>query len=493
LAYLYIGIQVIRAFSVIVFMPLLKRIGIGINAAKATVLIWGGLRGAVSLALALIIAQDTLLDKELGDQVLFLTAGIVVLTIVINSSTMTMVLKYLKLDRLPPAKQASLDKAQFSMKQRLLNELPALQKNEFLQRADWRVLTKPLNDIQKPVEQPDSTQVQVCDLRTAFLRRLLESERKFYWTQFNQGALTGAATKQLVNAVEVALDGEPQISPRDSLFQLWKTPRYLHWFNHIHFLNRIIIRLSFEKLALSYDSARGFIQAQQEIEKHVSSLAPSPQDADQALKEIAANKQHTYQHIQQLRENFPDLSFSLETHTAHRLMLNLERVYLQDLIAEGVLDESEANKLTNEIENKLAHLKQQPHNVSAKEISKQLAAMPWAKGIKQKSLYSIGYLAQRQIYNDGELIFRQNKDASSIAIIMHGKVDLISTSQEKIISSGEIIGSYAFLSGCYKNSAKAVTAVEVIWLDINKLKKIIAKDPQLSEKFIQYLENEARD
>ena len=333
----------------------------------------------------------------------------------------------------------------------------------------------------------------VHDLRIAFHRRLLESERQFYWSQFKQGALTGTATKQLVNAVEVALDGEPKISPRENLFQFWKTPRYMSWFNKIHFLNRIIVHLSFERLALSYDTARGFIQAQQEIEKYVSSLAPSEQDAQDALKDISFNKQHTRLHIQQLRENFPDLSFSLETHSAHRLMLNLERVYLDDLISEGVLDESEAHKLTLEVENKLAHLKQQPHRVSAKEITKQLAVMPWTQGVKKRSLYSLGNLAQRQIFNDGELIFRQNRNASAIAVVLHGKVAILSASHEEVISSGEIIGIYGFLTGCYKHSAKALTAVEVIWLDINKLKKIIAKDPQLSEIFLQNLEHEAHE
>lgn len=63
---LYLGILLIRAVVITVLMPLLKRVGIGINREKAIVLIWGGLRGAVSLALALIISQDSLIDQELG-------------------------------------------------------------------------------------------------------------------------------------------------------------------------------------------------------------------------------------------------------------------------------------------------------------------------------------------------------------------------------------------------------------------------------------------
>ncbi|WP_022942334.1 cation:proton antiporter [Psychromonas hadalis] len=484
---LYVGIQFIRAISIFTFMPLLKRIGIGINRAKALVLIWGGLRGAVSLALALIIAQDQLIDKNLGDQILFLTAGIVVLTIVINSSSMALLLKSLGLDKLPPAKQASLNKAKFAIKQRLLSTLPELKKNEFLQRANWPKRDK---EITLDATKIESKEITDEALGIAFKRRLLEIERQFYWSQFKQGALTGIATKQLVNAVEIALDGVPQITPRNSLFEFWKTPAYLRFFNRMPCLNRFMVNLSFERLALSYDTARGFLQAQQEIQKHLLLLSPSEHETAIVKQEINHNKNQTRLYIKRLRDNFPDLSYSLETHSAHRLMLNLERVYLTELIDEGVLDSSEADKLMHEIEYKLAHLHQQPHYVSINEINKQLTAMVWAKRLKKSTLMALAKLAKRQIYNDGELIYRQNSSATAIALVMHGQVELISVSQETIINSGSLLGLYALLTARRQSSAKALTPVELLWFDIHKLQKIIAKDKHLSELFAQKIELE---
>ncbi|MGB5444742.1 MAG: cation:proton antiporter, partial [Psychromonas sp.] len=483
LAILYIGIQFIRAIPVLLFMPILKRAGI--DKGKATVLIWGGLRGAVALALALIIAQDNLLAKELGDQILFLTAGVVVLTILINASTMTQLLKYFGLDKLSPAKQSSLKKAQQSIKQRLLNELPTLQQNEFLLRADWKTLSKSLDE-----DLPDNT-VMDADQVIALRKRLLETEKQFYWSQFNQGTLTGQATTQLVTAVEVALDGNAAIGPRKALFQCWKTPGYIRWFYHVPFLNQVVVNISFERLALSYDTARGFIQAQEKIQKFLQSLSTSEQDTQAVLQEIEDNKKQTRLHIQRLRENFPELSYSLETHTAHRLLLNLESVYLHDLIAQGVFSDDEAKKLKAEIEYKIIHLKQPPHIVSAKEISKQLATMEWAKFIKEKTLVQLGRLAQRQIYNTDELIFRQKKNATSIALILHGKVSVMSMAHEKVIEAGAMIGIYAFLTNHYNNSAKAITPVELVWFNIDKLRTIIAKDKQLGEMFAALLEQES--
>ena len=181
----------------------------------------------------------------------------------------------------------------------------------------------------------------------------------------------------------------------------------------------------------------------------------------------------------------------LETHSAHRLMLNLERVYLTELIDEGVLDNSEADKLMHEIEYKLAHLHQQPHYVSINEINKQLTAMVWAKGLKKTSLMALAKLAKRQIYNDGELIYRQNSNATSIALVMQGQVELISVTQERVIHSGSLLGLYAFLTARHQSSAKALTPVELIWFDIHKLQKIIAKDKQLGELFAQIIELES--
>ncbi|MEA2079450.1 MAG: cation:proton antiporter, partial [Pseudomonadota bacterium] len=59
LGVLYILLILIRATSVWTLMPLLELIDVGITRQKATVLVWGGLRGAVSLALALSLAQDS--------------------------------------------------------------------------------------------------------------------------------------------------------------------------------------------------------------------------------------------------------------------------------------------------------------------------------------------------------------------------------------------------------------------------------------------------
>ncbi len=483
---LYLGIQIIRSLCVFTFMPVLKRIGVGITKEKAIVLVWGGLRGAVSLALALIVAQDPNLPKALGDQILFLTAGIVVLTITINATTMGMVLKYLGMDRLPAAKQATVQKAKASISEGMNKALPELQQDEFMQRADWANLTKRFSyAVNNHPKAEDS------DVNIAFRRRILETERKYYWTQFSNGALPGATANKLVEAVEQSLDGEPTITPRPSLYRLWQTPKILEYLGRYPGINKVALNLSFERLALGYDVARGFIQAQQEIAQHVSQLAPNKTELDAVIEEIETNKKETRNRINQLRDSFPEVVYCLETHTASRLMLNMERSKIKNLVDDGVLDASEAEKMIVDVEKQLAVLRHQPKVASPTEFGKQLIIAPWVQGLNKKTLEKLAKITVRQIYSSGDVIIRQHKKGNAIAVIIRGNVQVLSTKREAVLEPGSTLGLFAILSGSYKESAKALSPVDLLWVDITRLKGIIDLDPLLAERIADLVQAES--
>lgn len=61
---------IIRGITLLVFSPLLRCLGYGFDWSKGIVLWWGALRGAVSLALALLVAEDETLDPHvIGNKV----------------------------------------------------------------------------------------------------------------------------------------------------------------------------------------------------------------------------------------------------------------------------------------------------------------------------------------------------------------------------------------------------------------------------------------
>lgn len=501
---LYIGVQVIRAASVTLFMPILSRIGIGITREKATVLVWGGLRGAVALALALSVAQADSIPREIGDQILFLTAGIVVLTILVNGTSMRFVLRYLGLDRLPPAKQVTVDKAERHIQQELTAYLQKLQANQFLQGADWPSILQQTNlsprqqqtataDQQEESPQaeaadPPTQAISELDLDTAYRRRLLETERQSYWQQYKTGTLGRDAVGKLVDCVERALDGIPTVCPRPDLNEVWRTPPLLQRVKNIPALSHLAIRLSFKRMVTAYDVARGFIQAQDEMMSHIHHLAPTSDSAEIIKMEILHNKKTAYAQIEQLLQSFPEVISTLETHTAMRLILNRRRGEIEHLLETAVLDKPEAKRLITAVEEQMMRLSKKPAARIEVEPGQFLRKLPWVHNLPDKIINQLVAITEIKVYAADEAIFTQNASGGSLAIIVRGSVETqINNIADEILGPGSVIGALSLLSDCHDRSVKANTPVEALLISGARLRPIMQREPLLATDLSKFL------
>ena len=345
---LYVFLMIIRGVSVVMLMPILERIGVGITKEKATVVIWGGLRGAVSLSLALSLAQDTNMPAALREQILFLTAGIVFLSIVINGSSMEWLLQKLHLDKLPAAKELSVRKAQHEINEQMQSFFKTLRHNPFFDKVKFDSLDVLLNK-----EKKLSEKVEQEDMEVAFMRRLLEIERSDYWRQFEEGHIGRQATFILSRSIEQALDNTPQITPRPILEELFGAHTAPKWMNSVPFMRGYVSDWRFTYLSLSYDVARGFITAQDEIELYVRELQPSQESGDKIRDMIEKNRSMTFSYIHHIAKEYPELITQLQSKAAKRLLLNHERSLIWQMEHEGVLENAEAQHLIDNIEAKM--------------------------------------------------------------------------------------------------------------------------------------------
>lgn len=96
---LYIFLHLIRFGCLLIFYPILSRLGYGMDLKQLVFLSYAGLRGAVGLTLALIVTQEDpdKINKYVQDKILFLTGGIAILTLIINAPTTGWFIKYLGL------------------------------------------------------------------------------------------------------------------------------------------------------------------------------------------------------------------------------------------------------------------------------------------------------------------------------------------------------------------------------------------------------------
>lgn len=348
----YIGIFVIRAFAVISMNPILSRVGIGITKEKSIVLVWGGIRGAVSMAMALIVATNSELSQVVKDQILFLTAGIVVLTIVVNGSTMSYVMAMLGLDKLPKAKQEAFAKVEDKLTKDLDTLATNLKNDPYLSAVNWSevsVITKREKLAEHSGEQTEKN----ADIE--LLRKLLEAERQFYWNQFNEGMLSQKATHILVDAIEKALDGTPLIWPRKSINTAWQPPFWL---------NSTIARQTWSKnywrqyQTICFESAKGLLNACHYLYEQITLLAPPKELKELCTSHVKQLEEMAKDKLNEIQQNDKQLTEKVESYLAARQLLNKERSLLNSLSHQGLISHSDAEKLVKQVEFKMHKLKQ---------------------------------------------------------------------------------------------------------------------------------------
>lgn len=101
LVLLYFFLLAVRAVTMLVLFPVLKKCGYGMSWEEAVFSWWGGLRGAVGLTLALSIRGSEGVSDSQGSLISFFMAGIVVLTLCINAPLSRFVLRALHLQDIP--------------------------------------------------------------------------------------------------------------------------------------------------------------------------------------------------------------------------------------------------------------------------------------------------------------------------------------------------------------------------------------------------------
>jgi NhaP-type Na+/H+ or K+/H+ antiporter len=139
---LWVVMTFIRAGVVAIFAPVLGRIGYGLTWKEAAVMVWGGLRGAVSLSLALLVDGNHLIGDRARELIFLQTTGIVTLTLIINGTTAGVVYKALKVYPPNPFRSALATQGLRNIQQEMDKSISALKQHWFHANADFEVLRK---------------------------------------------------------------------------------------------------------------------------------------------------------------------------------------------------------------------------------------------------------------------------------------------------------------------------------------------------------------
>ena len=492
---LYIGIHIVRAIVIAIFFPVMRKAGYGLPKKNAYVLWWGALRGAIGLALALIVAGESKIDGAIRNQFLFYTAGIVTLTLVVNATTIKTLLGWLGLTDIPPAKQKMIFNAKNYLRNTAENSMDKLKSDRFLSRANWESVKAYLP------EEPEDIEIKIDEGKHSNLyetrRRILEKEKSSYWTQFKEGLLGPTAVRNLTEAMNEIIDSEGKISlsERKDLEQLWQTPKFLNKLQSIPILDKISQRFFFEQLTNSYDAARGFVEAQYDTLKMAESMAISSdakeltidQDLTTIESEINENRIHGLTFLRNLKNTFPEIYDAIATRQAIRSNLNNELKIVERLQKKGQIGSDEAHKMTESIEVRMKKLIDSPPEIVPPEKAKLLQDISWLKELDKSIFNKVVSLFQHRNYAVGEKIIKEHGQVDGLYVIARGSVKVtINKKLIDILGKGSVIGEIAVLTNIPRTATvTAESPVTVLRLTSVSMQQVIHDNHTLEDKLWQ--------
>lgn len=242
---LFCFLLLLRCFIIALLYPILSNIGLKCGPKDAVFMAWAGLRGALGMALALIVQgerEEKHLHKKDSDRLFFFVGGIAALTLIINATTSKFLLEKLGLLKLDTYdKLLVMEQIRKRLRTRLLKEAKHLQHDLHIDdpkqiiRHNTLLMEEEEADIAAQ-EDPNKRQRSVSkayldrrlskrnsnnDVMTdllAYVRTVfLEIVRVEYWRRIEDGRLprSSQSTQALLYSIDNALDRVHKTRLRD--------------------------------------------------------------------------------------------------------------------------------------------------------------------------------------------------------------------------------------------------------------------------------------
>ena len=417
------------------------------NAYKLAIA-WGGLRGAITLALALAVTENARIDPATQNLIAVLATGFVLFTLLVNGLTLRPVIGVLKLDRLSPVDLAVRSK---------VLALSLAESRDLVRKTarDYHIApsaARAIGDLYQQriaalSEEPtlDGAIAEPDQIRVALLS-LANRERRIILDHHEQNTVSGAAIERLLHNTNAIFDA----ARADGLAGYERAAReLLHFprsFRLAHFLHRALridlplqreVSIRFETLLvrrLVLEALARF--AQQRLP--VLLAAPVAARLEEA---IVRRSEVTARAHDALRLQYPDHAEALERRflqqSGNQLLVSLYR----DLFENGAIGGELLRNLEREHDT--------PDDLPPLDLGLQteelIGAFDMFAGLDAGARKELARLFRPRLLVPNETIIRKGDRGRAMFFISSGAVEVILRDRRVRLGSGEFVGEMALL------------------------------------------------
>lgn len=489
-----------RAATVAGLVPLLGRLpGTDpIDWRYQSVLFWGGLRGAVALALALSLPADF----AHRDLIVALTLGVALFTLLSGGLTMQWLMRMLGLDRPTLVEQVARVQADLAAKREALARVEEMTNAGHFSARLTDALAAEYREAVRRAESGLATLRAEPGFRDGGMRQVLWAEaltveRRAYRALFARGAISGPVLRELELEVDLERDAlrhgvVPGPLPARTPFEV----RLEGWM--VGLVERVAPRSGFVQrhrvraLAARYEREAAVLEASRLVAPAVGALA----ELSGAQTEVAAECRSVYEArvtgalecLDAIAEHFPEYVQAVQQQTAQRIALEGEAEAVERLVSAGAIPEAVADAARHRVEAVQRALARQPIAALAPRPEELLLRVPLFQGLTPLDFRHVAARLVPRTVLAGRTIIRQGKSGTSLFLIARGVVAVLvavdgePSRRVATLHAGDFFGEIALLTAERRSATvQAVTDCQLYELSRRDVEAAAATMPGVKE------------
>jgi len=460
LVWVILAMLLARAVVVFSLVPLVGQLpgADGINRKYQTVMYWGGLRGAIALAIAMSLG-----DFRYADTFVVLVTGAVLFTLILPGLTIEKLIKYLGLHLPPLADRMAEAEARLGAQRSALTNLPDLQTESAISaRTATRLgidYQLSIDEAQEHFENQWRQELDDTQEYNLLLLKCFSVQKAFYHDKLGRGHLSEQTYRNLVYALNVEGDSLryqgvlPRVPPR-SKWGRWLRNTWMRMMQRLGFLDNYAESIRSHATAQDYEYAWAGYHGCVRVLASIDSLSQHSHARKAVVTELRAlfNRwaQGARKKLDIVAEQFPEFYDASQQRLAERTMLHNQRDFIVGERRSGAIPNSVATILLEEIDNDIRALRGYDTTRLKIDASELLHKMPvFNKLPEQEMAHILACLKQRTVPARQDLI-QQGDRGETLYFIARGKIRELKIKEGEevevaVLGSGDFIGARGFL------------------------------------------------
>jgi monovalent cation:H+ antiporter, CPA1 family len=424
-----------------------------VDAAYNVAIAWGGLRGAVTLALALAVTENASIDTSSQSTVAVLATGFVLFTLLINGLTLRPIMRVLKLDRLSPLNRALRSKVLALALAEVQSAVAQTSRDFELGPSVTEAVGASLAT-RREADVLDDNALMITDLdRIAVgLVALTNRERRIVLSHHAQQSVSSTAIERLLRQTEHLIDATKTDGAVGYARATADFLAYSFTFRFAHFLHRrfAIERLLRQAISIRFETLLVRAFALKELVRYNNHWLP-PLVGEPSARELGqiltVRLEATTRAIDALKLQYPEYAQGLERHFLMQTGLRLEVSLIRQLAEDGIIGGELYSALERE------HAVEQ--NSTSQRIPLDLGLrtedliprLDMFRGLDVADIKALARLFKPRLALPDEKIIRRGDRGSHVFFISSGAVEVLLPAETVRLGRGDFFGEMALLSG----------------------------------------------